>query len=229
MENYFYKPWMQTLQPDTSGITSFITPGNHDLYSGGQPFYDVIDKFGQPASYFCLRNQHWQLIGIDTALNDRLGGPPTSLEETEVEWLRDKINTAGGRRTMLLSHHQLFSANDRFDGMSFNENLYMQVEPLLPKVDLWLWGHEHDLVIFGDHLKLKRGRCIGGSAFPVGKYEMPAVPKNPDVPFNKQVMLSKGTVFYQHCYALIRLNGPGATVGYYEDGDGGRLLFSESL
>ncbi|HEY9432020.1 MAG TPA: hypothetical protein VI260_11225 [Blastocatellia bacterium] len=44
---------------------------------------------------------------------------------------------------------------------------------------------------------------------------------------NKQVMLSKGTVFYQHSYALIRLNGPGATVGYYEDGDGGRLLFSE--
>jgi hypothetical protein len=46
---------------------------------------------------------------------------------------------------------------------------------------------------------------------------------------NKQVMLSKGTVFYQHCYALIRLNGPGATVGYYEDGDGGKLLFSESF
>ena len=104
-----------------------------------------------------------------------------------------------------------------------------ELESLLPKVDLWLLGHEHDLVIFGDHLKLKRGRCIGGSAFPVGKYEMPAVPKNPDVPFNKQVMLSKGTVFYQHCYALIRLNGPGATVGYYEDGDGGRLLFSESF
>jgi hypothetical protein len=229
MENYFYKPWMQILQPDTSGITSFITPGNHDLYSGGQPFYDVIDKFGQPASYFCLRNQHWQLIGIDTALNDRLGGPPTSLEETEVEWLRDKINNAGGRRTLLLSHHQLFSANERFGDKSFNENLYRQLEPLLPKVDLWLWGHEHDLVIFGDHLKLRRGRCIGGSAFPVGKYEMPAVPKNPDVPINKQVMLSKGAVFYQHCYALIRLNGPGATVGYYEDSDGGRLLFSESF
>jgi hypothetical protein len=46
---------------------------------------------------------------------------------------------------------------------------------------------------------------------------------------NKQIMLSKATVFYQHCYDLIRLNGPGATVGYYEDGDSGRLHFSESF
>jgi hypothetical protein len=92
-----------------------------------------------------------------------------------------------------------------------------------------LWGHEHDLIIFGEHMGLKRGRCIGGSAFPVGKYEMPAAPKNPDVPYNKQVALSKGSVFYQHCYALVKLDGPGATVNYYEDSDGGRLLFSESF
>jgi hypothetical protein len=56
-----------------------------------------------------------------------------------------------------------------------------------------------------------------------------AFTNNPDVPFNKQVMLSKGAVFYQRCYAMINLNGPGETVGYYEDGDGGRLLFSESF
>jgi hypothetical protein len=229
MEDYFFTPWKQILDLDNSGIASFVTPGNHELYSGGQPFYDVIDKLGQPASYFCLRNEHWQLIGIDTAMNDRLGGPPTCLEDAEVEWLRDKIENAGGRRTILLSHHQLFSANESFDGKSFNERLYGQLESLLPKVDLWLWGHEHDLVVFGDYKRLKRGRCIGGSAFPVGKYEMPAVSKNPDVPFNKQVVLSKGSVFYQHCYAMIRLAGPGARVDYYEDDEGGRLLFSESL
>jgi predicted phosphodiesterase len=229
MENYFYRPWTEILEPNRSGITSFVTPGNHDLYSGGEPFYDVIDRFGQPASYYCLRNEHWQVIGLDTALNDRLGGPATTLEETEVEWLRDKIENAEGRRTVLLSHHQLFSTNEQFDGKSYNEKLHRQLEPLLSRVDIWFWGHEHDLVIFGEYKGLKRGRCIGGSAFPVGKYEMPEVQKNPDVPFNSQVMLSKGAVFYQHCYAVIRLNGPGATVDYYEDGDGGRLLFSESL
>ncbi|MBV9924331.1 MAG: caspase family protein [Acidobacteria bacterium] len=229
MENYFYLPWRQVLQPETSGVASFALPGNHDLYSGGRPFYDLLDKFGQPASYFCLRNEHWQLIGLDTALHDRLGGPPTSLEPSELDWLRDKVENSGGRRTILLSHHQLFSTNEKFGGKSYNENLYGQVAPLLPRVDLWLWGHEHDLVVFGDHMGLRRGRCVGGSAFPVGKYEQPAVPQNPDVPFNRQVALGKGSAFYQHCYAVVRLDGPRATASYYEDSEGGRLLFEEEL
>lgn len=229
MQDYFVKPWVETLKLDTTILSSFITPGNHDLYSGGQPFYDVIDKFGQPASYFCLRNKNWQLIGLDTAMNDRLGNEMTWLEDTEVKWLKDKMKNSGGRRTVLLSHHQLFSSNEKFGGKSYNEKLYAQLKPILPDVDLWLWGHEHDLVVFEEFMGLKRARCIGGSAFPVGKFELPDVAKNPDVPYNKQVMLSKGDVFYQHCYAVMRLNGPNAVVEYYEDGGGGRLLFSESL
>jgi hypothetical protein len=148
-----------------------------------------------------------------------------------VEWLRDKIENSGKRRTVLLSHHQLFSSNDEFgeEKQSYNPLLHRQLSGLLSKVDLWFWGHEHDLVIFGEYMGLKRGRCIGGSAFPVGKYEMPQVAKNSEVPFNKQVVLSKGSAFYQHCYAMMKLDGPNATIDYYEDSDGGRRLFSESL
>ena len=230
VEEYFYRPWQQVLNPEASGITSLMTiPGNHDYYSGGAPFFELIDRFNQPASYFCLRNRHWQLIGLDTGLNDRLGGSPTSLDPSEAEWLRDKVENAGGRRTVLLSHHQLFSTNEQFDGKSYNANLYSQLQPLLPRVDLWLWGHEHDLVVFGSHMNLSRGRCIGGSAFPVGKYEMPEAVKNPDVPYSKEVLLSKGSTFYQHCYAIMKLNGPEATVNYYEDSEGGKLLFRETL
>lgn len=229
VENYFYQPWRNILQPDNSGIVSRTLPGNHDLYSGGEPFYKLIDKFGQQASYFCLRNADWQVIGLDTALNDRLGGPPTSLDPTEVTWLQDKIDNAGNRRTILLSHHQLFSANDQFDGSSVNNNLYQQMAPMLPKVDLWLWGHEHDLVIFEPFKGLERGRCVGGSAFPVGKDEMPLLQKNPDVRFNKEVLLSKGPAFYQHCYAMIRLNGRNATISYCEDSSGGRVLYAETI
>jgi len=231
VENFFYRPWTDILKPETSHITSLVLPGNHDLYSGGQPFYNLLDKLQQPASYFCLRNADWQFIGLDTGLNDRLGGPPTTLESSEVEWLRDKIQNSGNRRTVLLSHHQLFSTNDQFgdEKKSYNPLLHAQLADLLPKVDLWLWGHEHDLVVFGEYMGLKRGRCIGGSAFPVGKYEMPQTPKNPGVPYNKQVVLNKGSAFYQHCYAIMKLNGRGATVDYYEDSDGGRRLFSEVI
>lgn len=229
VENYFYRPWMNILEPDASGIASFALPGNHDLYSGGQPFYDLLRKLGQPASYFCLRNQHWQIIGLDTALHDRIFGESTTLEPSEVEWLRDKVENAGGRRTIILSHHQLFSAYEQFGGESVNQRLHAQVADLLPHVDLWMWGHEHDLVVFEEFAGLKRGRCIGGSAFPVGKYEVPETVKNPDVPFNRKVMLSKGKSFYQHCYATIELDDAKASISYFEDSAGGRVLFTETI
>jgi predicted phosphodiesterase len=229
IENYFYQPWNNVLGLDTSKVLSLVLPGNHDLYAGGAPFYGLLKKIGQEASYFCLRNEHWQLIGMDTALKDKLGGEPTALHPTEAQWVLDKVYNAGGRRTILLSHHQLFSANEQFDSKSYNQNLYDQLSSILPKVDVWLWGHEHDLVIFGEYKGLKRGRCIGGSAFPVGNFEMPTTRINADVPFNKEVELSKGASFYQHCYAIIALNGAKATVYYYEDRDGGKMLFHEAI
>lgn len=229
VENYFYQPWKRMLGLDTSKILSLVLPGNHDLYAGGAPFYGLLEKLGQEASYFCLRNKHWQIIGMDTALNDKLGGQPTALNPREAAWVIDKIENAGGRRTILLSHHQLFSTNEQFDGESYNQNLYDQLYTVLSNIDVWLWGHEHDLVIFGEYKKLKRGRCIGGSAFPVGNFEMPTTHINADVPFNKEVELSKGPSFYQHCYAVIELNGPNAIVSYYEDRDGGRLLYADNL
>ena len=236
VENYFYQPWKQVLELDTSGVLSLALPGNHDLYAGGKPFYDLLDKLaahngiaGKPASYFCLRNDDWQIIGLNTALYDRLGGGPTHLDASELEWLTDKIENNGRRRTILLSHHQLFSANNQFDGKSYNPVFYEQVKSLLPKVDLWLWGHEHDLVVFGEYMNLKRGRCIGGSAFPAGNFEMPTERVNPDVPCSEQVQLSKGESFYQHCYVVLKLDGANATISYYEDGGGGRLIFQENL
>ena len=94
---------------------------------------------------------------------------------------------------------------------------------------MWLWGHEHDLVIFNEYRGLKRGRCIGGSAFPVGNFEMPTTHVNPDVPFNQDVALSKGSAFYQHCYGMITLDGQSAKISYYEDRDGGKLVHTENL
>lgn len=237
VKNYFEKPWTEILELNTSKILSLALPGNHDLYSGGAPYYNLLDRLAvlngfaagtQLASYFCLRNDNWQLIGMDTALHDRLGGKPTRLENSEKDWIIDKIQNADGRRTILLSHHQLFSANDQFDGKSYNETFYNQLAPVLPQVDLWLWGHEHDLVVFGKYMNLERGRCIGGSAFPVGNFEMPATRANPDVPVNQQVQLSKGNSFYSHCYTILKLDGANAIVSYYED-NSGRLLFQETL
>jgi len=227
VENYFYRPWRSILA-SCGNVRTFSLSGNHDMYSGGIAYYDLLDKLTQPASYFCLRNKYWQIIGSDTGLNAKFGVDPTSLERTEAEWLVDKIVNRGNRRTILLSHHQLFSADEKFEGQSFNIPFYKQVASVLGNVDLWLWGHEHNLVVYEPYMNLRRGRCIGCGAFPVGKEELPSVHVNADVPV-KEVVLGKRGDFYQHGYATIQLDGPNASAAYFQDGDEQNPLYTEDL
>jgi 3',5'-cyclic AMP phosphodiesterase CpdA len=232
IENYFYEPWCQilNLSETTSSPATYTLSGNHDMYSGGQSYYTLINKLGQPASYFCLRNDHWQFLAMDTGLHayKPIGGEPTFLEDTEVEWLKDKIMNSGTRKNVLLSHHQLFSAYDEIDrGKHLNQRLYDQLSPTLPMVSLWFWGHEHNLVIFKEYMGVL-GRCIGCGAFPIGIEEIPSKPKFSDVPV-EDVKLSKGFAFYNHGYVIMELNGPAATVSYYQDSNEDNSLFKEDV
>ena len=48
--------------------TSYALNGNHEMYSGGEAYFDVVLKaFGQPQPFFCLENDYWRIIGLDTA------------------------------------------------------------------------------------------------------------------------------------------------------------------
>ena len=98
--------------------------GNHDMYSGGGPYYAMLDQLNKPPlappgqmqthSFFNLRSSGWQILGMDTGLHDSdvfdVATDLTYLEDTELAWHKHQIASAGGRRTILLSHHQLFSA-----------------------------------------------------------------------------------------------------------------------
>jgi hypothetical protein len=218
VDNYFLNIWRSEL--NLAATRTFSLSGNHDMYSGGQPYYRMIQSLGQPASYFCLRNDDWQFIALDTGLHDddAFGARPTYLEDTEVQWLKHKIDTAGRRRTMLLSHHQLFTAFDSVGGSGYvNATLNGQVGAFLPKVAVWFWGHEHNQVIYKPYQGVL-ARCIGHAAYPVGITEIPAMPKFSAVPL-ESVTLAKGASFYAHGYAIMELNGPGASVSYYQSSD----------
>ncbi len=235
---YFYKPWTEILNLAANEIPTFTLSGNHDMYCGGGPYYKLIDRLGQPASYFCLRNSKWQFVAMDTGLNDHNptggGTGATFLRDSEVAWLHDKVNNAGGRRTVLLSHHQLFTAYDEIDKNEVNMRLYPQVSALLSQVSLWLWGHEHNFVLYGPYMGLQRARLIGHGAFPVGVDELPTEPKFPDVPLVKDASgndIRLGTTggLYNHGYAIMRLNGSSATISYYQDSDEINPLYAETL
>ena len=228
MNNYFLNIWKSTL--DLTKMRTFSLSGNHDMYSGGQPYYRMIQSLGQPASYFCLRNADWQFVAMDTGLHDddAFGCSPTYLEDTEVAWITDKIRTAAGRRTVLLSHHQLFTAFDSVGcPASVNPRLSAQIGSLMPDVTAWFWGHEHNQVIYKPFQGVL-ARCVGHGAYPVGITEIGAI-KFPDVPV-VDVTLAKGPSFYSHGYVIMTLDGPRATASYYQSSDlENHAMFTEQL
>jgi 3',5'-cyclic AMP phosphodiesterase CpdA len=227
VENWFETIWRQTL--DLANTRTFSLSGNHDMYSGGAAYYKLIDRLGQPASYFALQNDYWQFLAMDTGLHDsQPGGGLTFLEATEIDWLRDKLDNAGGRASVLLSHHPLFtSSTEPIAGKSLNEILYSQIAPLLPAATAWFWGHEHDLAIYKNYYGVL-ARCLGCGGLPVGLDERPAKPSFPEVP-RENVRLGSKSAFYNRGYAIIDLDGPSALVSYYEDVREDMPLYSETL
>ncbi len=192
----------------------FALAGNHDLYAGGDGYYYLLDTLGQPASYFCLRNDYWQFLALDTGLHDAdpVGKQSTFLEDSEQTWLIDKVRRSGQRGTVLLSHHQLFSAFETV-GSTVNPNLRDQLSPVLDSVSAWFWGHEHRRSIYAEAVGLRLGRCIGnGGVREEGCDEHPAVPLVSGAPV--QGVDAGG--FRKLGYADLELDGPSASVSYYE-------------
>jgi hypothetical protein len=244
VQNYFYAIWQpilgiprvawgQKLADLNAKPATFHLPGNHDMYAGGGPYYTVIDMLGQPASYFCLRNNHWQFVAMDTSFHDSNPGTVTDatwVDENEIVWMKDKVNNAQGRKTILLSHHQLFSAFEKIGGNAVNQKMLPQVQDVLPKLTAWLWGHEHNMVIYKKYLDVL-GRCIGHGAFPVSTTP-PLDPPNEGVALENVKLSADPQGFYRHGYVLMKLNGPNAHVSYFQyDDEAGQEneLFSEDL
>jgi hypothetical protein len=227
----------------------YVMPGNHEMYSGGGAFYDMLGPLNatatQQASYFSLRTKDgaWQLLAMDTAYHDHdpftVSTGMTFLEPDELQWHLDKIERfhAAGGRTILLSHHQLFSP---FAGIgranakpaaeqAYNTNLLNAFRAPLEagKVAAWLWGHEHNLAIYEAYGPLAYGRCIGHGAMPVlasqdpykvipGLADPPRLVRDPKTGQEIKLITDKDGVFGIG-YVLLRLRGADRTVeiAYY--------------
>jgi hypothetical protein len=153
---------------------AFALNGNHEMYSGGNAYFELIPMFGQSASYFNLGNQYWRLIALDTSYPERGGDAPGSswgeLVDIEIEWLTAQIQHAQSftppARVILLTHHQLFSA---FDGTDLGQVLLGQLKSFLDggNIYAWFWGHEHRGIVYGPNPTYNfKARCIGHGGFP---------------------------------------------------------------
>ena len=97
----------------------------------------------------------------------------------------------------------------------------------MPSVTAWFWGHEHDLVVYGNYYGAL-ARCLGHGALPVGLDERQAKPDFPEVP-RENVRLGSGSAFYNRGYAIVDLDGPSAAVSYYDDSRENTPLYTETL
>lgn len=156
IERNFLARW-----PRVPGAVSRACNSNHEMYSGGFGYYDVtLPRFEQPASYFCLENDHYRILGLDTGYKDG------DLAGEQAAWAHDLILGAGGRRVILLTHHQPFTL---FRGDGSFKAIVDRLQPLFTagRIFAWYWGHEHRCVIYDRHPTLNMyGRCIGHSGFP---------------------------------------------------------------
>jgi Calcineurin-like phosphoesterase len=218
-------------------IPIYTLCGNHDMYSGGKGYYWLLDQIGQKSSYFCLQNDDWIFLAMDTGFHDNnpftVSTNMTTLVSqdgwSEASWHLNQISNAGNRKLVLLSHHQLFSPFASVGSVdptayAYNPNLFKIFAPILPKVEWWFWGHEHTLGIYPPYMGLERGRCIGASAVPVfqdqQQYETAQDLKTLDgaaMPtWDPNGVLSASRNMYNNCFAMMTLNGASAAVEYYE-------------
>ena len=197
--------------PKTNRVPIFMIPGNHEYYSGGFGFYATIQVLNaslngclQDASYFALRtaDQIWQFLAMDTGIGDHnpymdaiagaglnqfARGP--ALLPSEVSWHVDKLENFPGN-TVLLSHHQLFSANARINGSwtgdtaFLNKRLFNTFQPYFNRVSAWFWGHEHNFAPYQNGLfGLNMARLLGNSAYEETKDDDPYKVNYPAIPY----------------------------------------------
>jgi len=231
-------------------LGSFALLGNHEMYSSGKSYFQQLlpymgnfvkehDK-PQQASFFCLENDYWRIIGLDTgyySLKGWLGIKANlnlDLHDQQKKWLEETVKINDDKRgIIILSHHQCFSA---FEDEFPNPAKYISslIEP--GRDILWLWGHEHWFSIYGAN-KLANGsnvfaRCVGNSGMPVeiNRKKKAKSPKSSDptdgrnrnlvLYDNRQrEILDRGIALGYNGFVMMEIKGNSVTINYYDDND----------
>lgn len=194
-----------------AGAARFALNANHEMYSGGHGYFEtVLPEMENQGSYFCVQNDHWRLIGLDSAYKDK------KLHRPQLRWLEKLVEPNDGRRNILMTHHQAFSMFEEVKA----KDLYDPVKPLIEKgkVHAWFWGHEHKSVAFKKYKGLV-ARCIGHGAIPYSPPGSDFSEKTfPDLEV-KFVNRRRRPSSLQgvNGFALLRFNGPDLEVDHIDE------------
>jgi hypothetical protein len=221
-------------------VGSFALAGNHEMYSNGGPYFDILlplmglyylERVVQKAGYFCLENEHWRIIGLDTGYRS-VGIPlleiffsKADLRSEVATWLKDDLKIENDNRGLIfLAHHQYASSFDKTYPSAAKQIAKIISEHT--KV-LWFWGHEHRFAIYGKY-KVSNGitaygRCIGHGGMPVSLFDTNGRKKMKEsnlVAYDNRYckMVGKERVGHNG-YAILKIEADKLEVGYYDEKD----------
>ena len=231
---------------------SFALNGNHEMYAKGGPYFQSFlptlgmtgAPKGQVSSFFCLEASQWRVIAIDTGYNS-VGIPILSwipfintipfvggdchLESSFIDWLRNTVKPEQNpKSTLLLSHHQFFSA---FGDGAYAKPAEQLTEFFKGREFIWLWGHEHRLAIYqkyttADNLTFY-SRCLGHGGMPV-EVGTPDPSRAPIMLYDTRThKLDDGSLVGQNGFLDVTIQGPTLTLEYRDIDN--ILLFSEQF
>lgn len=221
----FLRYWPVNLGEEDK-VGSWSLNGNHDMYSGGHAFFGTLladPRFRRQnrSSFFRLFTSHWQLLGLDTSWDDN------GLKDPQASWV-EHVVAENQQRTMLLTHHQLYSAyeNDPDVGQIMRQKLADVLEG--NKIDAAIWGHEHRCVLHSPYGRVKYGRLVGHGGVPVymthgtdDEYPVPAI-------YEDRRYISSGLERWAYMgFAVLDLDGAKLDIRYIDEN--GRLDKSETL
>lgn len=208
---------------DIAAKRSFALNGNHEMYSGGRGYFNVVlPNLQQSASYFGLFNHNWQFIALDTAYVDHVvTSPSDSRLQNQFDWAVDKLKN-GAKSSIVLTHHQPFSAyQPEHDNAARLRDDIGKIDLAIQPATIfaWFFGHEHRCTIYDDSFNDFRARLIGNGCIP----HLPQAPPDivPPVPFKaiNGAARADGSGYAISGFALLTMDGPKMTVDYInEDG-----------
>jgi len=204
---------------------TYALNANHEMYSGGAGYFNAaLPALQQETSYFCLENDHWRILAVDSGYYAKsfpfleLIVDFIRLHKSVRRWLREVVfaDSSDRRPVILLSHHQWFSAFD-----SEYKRLGKHLAPYMDRVLLWFWGHEHRFAgyaPFGFGSASVRARCIGHGGMPIELGDKIERQDRPLVFSDTRRAGRLDDVDIGFCgYAVLRFAGPALHIEYLDE------------
>jgi hypothetical protein len=207
---------------------SFTLNSNHEMYSGGSPYFDVAlanSKFAlqNQSSFFALENDKWIIVGLDSAYYSSEAGMylDGSLGNDGVQVGFLKAQVEKGKNVIVLTHH-----NGLSDDGSATNTLWGQVMSAFPAnagPAVWYWGHVHAGVVYRNHDPQGRNvacRCCGHGALPWG--QAPVFNSPPKVLWYEKRPADDRDIPQRvlNGFAVLYLDGPDIDEVFYDENGG---------